>query len=432
VTVGATRSALPGAGARDSLAGMESSAAMEPVHDFTGKLRQPSLLPRVTAYVEWRRALGAARARGEAPPPMPALGPLSVNLDLTTACNYACAHCIDWDVLNSGISHEDARLRASVAEMAARGLRSVILIGGGEPTLYPGFSGFVGHLKDLSLDVAIVSNGGRGDRILEAMPRLGPRDWVRLSLDAGTDETFQRMHRPKKPVTLDEICAWVGRWKAANPAPRVGFSFVVTWRGAVREPGAEVVENLDEIPLAARRARDAGFDYVSFKPFLVRRGDGAEVMDPAQASASLDATVARIRARLEEAEAFAGPAFRVVESTNLRVLESGTWRALTRQPRTCHMQALRQVLSPMGLYNCPAHRGAEKARIAGRDAYATPEACAATAAATADILDRFDASAQCREVTCLYHATNWWIEAAIEDPRVLDRGAVVEGEDAFL
>ena len=58
-------------------------------------------------------------------------------------------------------------------------------------------------------------------------------------------------------------------------------------------------------------------------------------------------------------------------STNLRVLEEGNWREFTRQPRTCHMQALRQVLTPMGLYNCPAHRGVEKARIA-RHATPTP------------------------------------------------------------
>jgi hypothetical protein len=234
------------------------------------------------------------------------------------------------------------------------------------------------------------------------------------------------MHRPKRPVTLDEICAWVPRIKDRNPRPRIGFSYVITWRGAQREPGAAVLDNVDEIPAAARLAREWRFDYVSFKPFLVRATDGAEVLDPS------DATLPRIRAALDEAKALATPAFAVVESTNLRLLESGRWRDWTRQPRTCHFQALRQVLSPLGLFNCPAHRGVEKARIAGKDAWASEEAARETAAGTAAILDRFDASRECREVTCLYNAANWWLESAVEDPSRLDGGDFPPGEDFFL
>jgi hypothetical protein len=123
--------------------------------------------------------------------------------------------------------------------------------------------------------------------------------------------------------------------------------------------------------------------------------------------------VARIRARLEEARAEATPSFRVVESTNLRVLLDGTWKRLTRQPRTCHVQALRQVLSPLGLYHCPAHRGAEKGRLAPKDVWAGEGGAEAAARATAASLDRFDASVECREVTCLYHDANWWLEDAV-------------------
>jgi hypothetical protein len=96
------------------------------------------------------------------------------------------------------------------------------------------------------------------------------------------------------------------------------------------------------------------------------------------------------------------------------------------------MQALRQVLSPLGLYNCPAHRGAEKARIAGRDAYATPEAARATAGAVEAILDRFDASVQCREVTCLYNGANWWLENAIEGDGLDPAATTPETGDWFL
>ncbi len=407
-----------------------AAPALEPVHDFVGKLRQPGLLPRVQDYVDWRRAVLAARAAGDDAPAMPDWAPLSINLDLTTACNYACDHCIDWDILNSGISYDDRALRTSIANMAKRGLRSVILIGGGEPTVYPGFRDIVGFLKDLGLQVAIVSNGSRNDRILDVVDRLDEHDWVRLSLDAGTDATFQAMHKPKKPVTLEEICAWIPRIKARNPRPRIGFSYIIVWEGAERGPDTPpIVENIDEIPEAARLARDHQYDYISFKPFLTRAPDGAEIMDPDAARQDHQTFVARIRAKVDAAKALASETFAVLESTNLKLLETERWRSWTAQPRTCHMQAFRQVLSPLGLWNCPAHRGVDKARIADRDAFGDD---GATNAKVGAMLDSFDASSECREVTCLYHAANWWIEQAIEDPRGRLAGESHDGEDHFL
>ena len=127
-----------------------------------------------------------------------------------------------------------------------------------------------------------------------------------------------------------------------------------------------------------------------------------------------------------------GDNFDVYVSTNLAMLEDDSWKNLTAQPKTCHMQALRQVLTPMGLYNCPAHRGVEKALIGGKAAYKDESTARTTAEGLAGILKSFDASHECREVTCLYNDVNWWIERMIEDPRddVVEVGA--ENEDYFL
>lgn len=391
------------------------------IHDFTAKLRQPAVLPGVLDYVRWRRSVEAARQAGGSAPDAPAMAPVSINLDLTTACNYRCDHCIDWDILNTANKHEEAVLRRSIAEMRERGLRSVILIGGGEPTVYPGFSDFVRYLKDLSLQVAVVSNGSGNRKILEVADRLDERDWVRLSLDAGTNDTFVRMHKPvDKKLTLESICEWVPKVKAVNPRFKYGFSFIIVWKGAEREHDVKIVENIHEIVSAARLARDHQFDYISLKPFLVRSATGSEVMDPEKAEQELQQVVKRIRAAVDEAKTLETPAFKVLESTNLRMLEKGSWRDFTRQPKTCHMQAFRQVLTPTGLYNCPAYRGVDRARISAKDAYGTPSSCTSTNRDLAVILDRFDASQECREVTCLYNDVNWWLEGLVKGDAALD------------
>ncbi len=382
------------------------------IHDFSAKLRQPSVLPQVRAYVAWRRELARARAEGRPDPEPPGQAPISINLDLTTACNYRCDHCIDWDILNTKHRHNDTVLRSSVETMAQRGLRSVILIGGGEPTLYPGFPDFVRFLKDLGLDAAVVSNGSRGDRLLEIADVLEERDWVRLSLDSGSNELFRAMHKPvRKSLTLDEICSWIPKIKARNPRFRLGFSYIIVWSGAARDE-VPIHENIHEIVMATERAKAAGFDYIALKPILERTAEGAEVMDGSHAK------VARIRTEVDKALALADASFDVYVSTNLRVLEEGNWHEYTRQPRTCHMQALRQVLTPIGLYNCPAHRGVQKARIADKEV-ALPRR------ELVDLMDRFDASHECREVTCLYNQVNWWLEKMIEDPQ----GDLVAGEE---
>lgn len=404
--------------------------SLAPVHDFVAKLKQPGLRDRVLDYVTWQRAVRKAKAAGDTAPAMPEWAPLSINLDLTTACNYACDHCIDWDILNSGKQHLYAELIASLDHMAARGLRSVILIGGGEPTVHPRFRDTVRHCKSLGLQVAIVTNGSYNDRIADVVDCMDERDWIRLSLDSGTDATFQAMHHPKKAITLEAICEGIPPLRERNPAPRVGFSYVIVWDGVARAADAPPsLENIDEIPLAAALAKAHGFDYISFKPMLTRAEDGAEVLE---AESALAEVLARIRARIDEAKQHASDTFAVLESTNLKVLEQGTWASWTRQPQMCHMQGLRQVLSPLGLWNCPAHRGVEKARIASKTAYAEETSLRATADATASMLETFDARAECAEVTCLYHAANWWIEAAIEDPRADWPPAEIPGEDAFL
>ncbi len=403
------------------------------IYDFAAKLQQPSLAPQLAAYIDWRRELAQARSAGQPDPPAPQQAPISINLDLTTACNYACTHCIDWDILNTKHKYKDQELRDSIRLMAESGLRSVILIGGGEPTLYPRFSGFVAFLKELGLQVAIVSNGSRGDVLTEAAQYLDERDWIRLSLDSGSNELFRTMHKPaKKDLDLDAICEWIPRIKESGPGVRVGFSYIIVWAGAARD-GEVIHPNIHEIEMAAERAKAAGFDYISFKPVLERQEDGAEVMDADKAGPSLDAIVAEIRASVDRAKQLAGDGFDVYESINLRLLEEGTWREFTRQPRTCHMQALRQVLTPTGLFNCPAHRGVAKAKLAGPNAYRDPEAAAETGGQLLQILDDFDASHECREVTCLYNSVNWWLEKMIADPTAkLEEEIGAERYDYFL
>ena len=413
-----------------------SRTELAAMHDFAAKLRQPSLLARLQGYVRWQARVRAAQAAGQ---PIADLMrelddvPISINLDLTTACNYACDHCVDFEILNTGARYDHEKLLSSLELLAARGLKSVIVIGGGEPTTYPKFEEAMIRMKDLGLKLGLVTNGTGMAKVRDIAHRLDAKDWVRLSLDSGTDATFQAMHKPRKAITLDQICEGIPPVKAVNRATKIGFSYIIVWRGCTANDAA-ITENVHEMYTAAERARRYGFDYISFKPFLVRADENnAEIVDITQQSNRVADVMGAIRQQLELSKRLETDGFKVVESTNLRVLANNSFRNYTRQPQQCHMQLFRQVLSPLGLFNCPVYRHVEKARIGDKHAWADEAAAAASQEGTAKLIQSFDAAHECREVTCLYNNANWFIEDLIRHPEKLDELLPVEErEDWFL
>jgi len=406
--------------------GGEKHVELSGIHDFARKLLQPETLPRVKEYVLWQ-----ARMRGTLPEAkdgdasgdiaVPDFAPVSINLDITTACNFACDHCVDMDILNTGIRYDHDRLMDSLKLMRDKGLESVIVIGGGEPTVYPKFVESVLYMKELGLQVSVVSNGSGMNKIAKIADALEEGDWIRLSLDSGSDPTFQAMHKPKgKGITLDEICEGVREVKSVPRPFKLGFSFIVTWKGAFIND-EKIVENIHEMVDGARRARDYGFDYISYKPFLTRAPENnAEIVDLRETDDGFDHIRERISRNVAEARQFESETFRVYEATNLKVLQNKSHADYAQQPHQCHMQFFRQVLSPLGMYNCPVYRNQPHGKVGPKTAYATEQEYDETRATTAGLIKTFDANHQCREVTCLYNHVNWWMEDLIENPEKLD------------
>ena len=406
-------------------------ADLADIHDFASKLTQESVIGSLRAYVSMQSQRRQTASEGA----QASLGhaPLSINLDLTTACNYACDHCVDMEILNQGIRFDHDHLLDSITNLAAHGLRSIILIGGGEPTVYPRFVEAVRHIKQLGLALGIVTNGSRLDRILQVSEVFDEGDWLRLSLDSGTDATFQAMHKPRKRIKLEQICAGVPPIKRANPRLSIGFSYIITWKDCAANE-TTIYENVDEMVEAAALAKTYMFDYISYKPFLVRIGvNNSEVVGIPKGDDRLAVVLELIQSNLDRARLLADEGFQVVESTNLRVLQRGAAAEYTNQPRTCHMTFFRHVLSPLGVYSCPVYRNVPAARIGGKDLYADPAATEVVSQGTLRILDTFDASSECRAVTCLYNHANWFIEDLVQHPEKLqDLRAIPDRNDYFL
>lgn len=410
----------------------QSNKMSKTIHDFTSKLRQSSIFPQIMNYINWQRNRSTSINDNKEPGMEFWRSPISINLDLTTACNFRCDHCIDLDILNSKTKFDHSQLLISLENMISNGLRSVILIGGGEPTLYQKFEDIVRFLKEHSIQIAIVSNGSRNERIYEVAGILTKKDWVRLSLDAGTNDTFVKMHKPRNNVSLEKICSWVPKIRKRNPELSVGFSFIVTWKRSMSNGETIIVPNIDEIVTATKLARKNNFSYISLKPLLDRYPNRAEVIDPSTIN-NFDETMLQIRKEINMAKDCETKNFKVIESTNLKALENGSWKKYLKQPRTCHIQIIRQILSPNGLFNCPAHRDTENARIANADIFSDKSDLGKMQRTLISMLDNFDASKECSGVTCIYNQVNWWIDKAITDNvNPVELESTQDGEDFFF
>ena len=405
---------------------VEKQTELSPIHDFMGKLRQPEVLGKLKEYVRWQIEWRDGYANNtmtleEALDKAPIHAPISINLDVTTACNYRCDHCVDMDILNKNINYEHEKLKDSLTYLAEKGLRSVIIIGGGEPTAYKGFEDIVRHLKAMDIQIGVVTNGSMLKKIEAVADVLEKRDWVRLSLDSGTNETFRSMHKPgSKKCTLEWICSHIPDIKKINPDFQIGFSFIIVWKDCETND-TKIIENVDEMVTAAKLAKDHQFNYISFKPFLTRAEiNNAEVIGIDKEREYVESVMKKIRDAINESKKLDDENFAVIESTNLRVLENGTYMNYTDQPHNCHMQYFRQVLSPLGIFNCPVYRHVPQALLGEKHAYDTQAGVIETQKNTLRLIEAFDATKECKDVTCLYNHANWFVEDLINHPEKLD------------
>lgn len=382
------------------------------IDDFSRKLRQKSAVNFLKDYIDWQRKFRSGEINLRQKRLLPKSGPLFINLDLTTACSYACPYCVDAKIVNSGKFFTYKQVVSAIDVLSRHGLKSVLLIGGGEPTLHPDFGAIVKYLKNKKLQVGIVTNGNFMGKIIGVADVLGKSDWVRLSLDAGTEKTFQALHRPKLDISLAEICDNVSKLKALNKNLMVGFSYVIVWNG-INMNGVKLTPNVNEIPLAAKLAKKSGFDYISFKPCLYKVS-GVESLFYCETDKFKRNILPAIKNKIKEAEKVSDNKFKVVTTQNLKAVFGNKFSEFRLQPSHCHIQVFRQILTPIGVYHCPAYRGFNKAKIGEFNAFATEKKFKETISENYKNLIRFNPCRQCQDIACFYNPTNRWLEEFIE------------------
>jgi GTP 3',8-cyclase len=183
--------------------------------------------------------------------------PLYMEISPFGGCNHRCAFC-GLDFMGYKPKKlETGMLMDRLTEMGRLGLRSVMYAGEGEPYLHKDLPAIINHAKASGIDNAITTNGVfMRPATLER--HLAATSWIKVSLNAGSPETYAAIHGTKAGdfgTVLDNLQAAVALRKRHGAGCTLGAQMLL------------LPENAHEVELLATTLRDIGIDYLVVKPY---------------------------------------------------------------------------------------------------------------------------------------------------------------------
>ncbi len=304
------------------------------VLNFVAKLMQPSLRGRVEEYVHTRTTSG----------------PLIVEFDPTTACNFTCPECISFLLLNKG-QIEATRTLALIDEFHRAGVKGVIFIGGGEPLAQKGMPAPILRCHEHGIKVGLTTNGSLIGRHLEAIAQCV--SWTRVSVDAANQSTFSTFRPSNIPDSFAKVTQNI-ELLAKSKIGLLGYSFLLI----ERDTFDGMVTNAHEVYEAARLARELGCDYFEYKPMVDEHHNLIPLSQEVRTS---------LAEQIERMKSLDTDSFRVIAPDSIEHLLIGTDRDQPKNYTTCPTMEMRTLITPKGIYPCPYKRGYEDVKLGDID-----------------------------------------------------------------
>jgi len=186
------------------------------------------------------------------------LAPFSLELHLTSFCNYNCYHCSYQNRRSGRLVVNESSIKTLVADIIDMEINGVYWSGGGEPTTTKGFPAYIEEISNSKTEQALITNGILiHDQWITLLKRF---NYVAISFQASKDETYEK------------ITGYNFREKL--------YSNIRRLRGILDKTilGARCVinkHNYKEINLIYNDAKQLGIDYLIFIPAVdyEKRGD---------------------------------------------------------------------------------------------------------------------------------------------------------------
>ena len=349
------------------------------------KLSQRSIVQHLHA-IDWKKGSNS---------------PLVVEFDPTTACNLACPDCISRDLLNQKLFTRE-RIRELVKEMVDAGVKAVVLIGGGEPMAHPEIGYVIEYFAKHNVKLGLTTNGLFIDKHLDLVAQS--MSWTRVSMDAGTTETFGRIRPNHANKSEFDKAVKNMRALAAVKKGKLGYSFMIYSEGKFDPSNINPqgnFSNISEIYTAAKLAKDIGCDYFEIKPmydihhYAINQKN--ELMEEA-------------KKLIAQACGLEDDKFKVLQATKLHAVLDGEPNIEPKEYKRCAVSQLRTLVTPSGVYVCPYFRGRQDKKIGDVNHSSFQDMW--KGAERAKVMGKLDPSVDCR-MHCIRHDSNLILEDMI-------------------
>lgn len=185
------------------------------------------------------------------------ISPIYMEISPCGTCNHRCIFC-SVDFMGFKKQYLDKHiLMKRISELADFGLKSIMFAGEGEPFLHKDLPEIIVHTKKAGIDVAITTNGVLirpevTDIIIKSV------EWIKISINAGTKETYAKVHGTGKndfTKVLSNMEYAVAKRKSSGSSCTLGLQILL------------IPENSHEVQILAGKAKEIGVDYLVVKPY---------------------------------------------------------------------------------------------------------------------------------------------------------------------
>jgi len=186
------------------------------------------------------------------------LPPVTIDIDPSGRCNLNCVWCnfVDYNKQHDCDIPKDHLLK--IADFASTwGVKSVHVLGGGEPLMNKGTNALLLRLKNNDMPSGLITNGVLlTDELIETI--ANSCRWIGISLDAGTGESYKKVKGISSHNLFDKVLSNItklcSKIKELNSGCSVCFKYLL-------HPS-----NAHEILTAAKLAKSIGVNEFQVRP----------------------------------------------------------------------------------------------------------------------------------------------------------------------